>query len=463
LIAIIGGGISGLAAAYELATRRVPFILLEASGRTGGLVRTEHVDGFTIDAGADSFLATKPAGIELCEALGLGPRLMASTPPRIAYVHARDRLHALPSPSMFGIPLTWAGIALYGLLPLDARVRLAWLLGRHSAARGPTGRAERSGAEPADESVADFYRREFGPATVGLIAEPLLGGIHAGDVEQLSIAAIAPRLVEAARAGRLLHAPPPRRESEGLFKALRGGMSELVTAIEKQLPTGSVRLRSGAQAVARTSFGWRIGGHGETLDARAVIVAAPAHSAARILAAADPVLATLCAEVPYVSTASVALGWPRANITHPLQGSGFVVARRHSRLRITACTWVSSKWQDRAAPGMVLLRAFLGSATVPVDNLPDEALVEAAVRDVTSVIGASGPPLLVRVHRWPNAGAQHIVGHADRLARITGRLAGLPGLFVAGSGFRSIGVPDCIADGRAAAVQASRYSALESD
>ena len=129
MVVIIGGGISGLSAAYELATRRVPFVLLEASDRTGGLVRTDHVDGFTIDSGADSMLATKPAGIALCEELGLGPRLMSSTPPRTAFVHARGRLHALPSPSVFGIPLTWSGIASYSLLPLGARLHLARALG----------------------------------------------------------------------------------------------------------------------------------------------------------------------------------------------------------------------------------------------------------------------------------------------------------------------------------------------
>jgi oxygen-dependent protoporphyrinogen oxidase len=466
LIAIIGGGISGLAAAYELATRRVPFVLLEASGRTGGLVRTEHVDGFTIDAGADSFLTTKPAALDLCEELGLGPRLMASTPPRTAFVHARDRLHPLPSPSIFGIPTTWTGIATYGLLPLGARLRLAWARGADINFLVPPFRAARtrtSRSAPGDESVADFYRREFGPATVTLVAEPLVGGIHAGDIEKLSMAAVAPRLVAAARSGQLFHAATPAGTGDGLFKALRGGMSELVSAIESRLPQGSVRLRTGAETVSRAGGKWRVGCGDGTLDARAVIVAAPANSAARMLAHSDPVLARLCAEVPYVSTVSIALGWPRANIAHPLQGSGFVVARQHSRLRISACTWVSSKWEDRAAPGMALLRAFLGGAADPrVEDQPDETLVDIAVRDISSVLGVSGQPVLVRVQRWIRAGAQHNVGHAGRLTRVTERLSALPGLFVAGSGFRSIGVPDCVADGRAAAVQASNYIALES-
>ena len=453
-VAIIGGGITGLSAAYELATRGVPFVLLEASDRLGGLVRTDRVDGFTIDAGADSMLAAKPAGIALCEELGLGPRLMSSTPPRTAYVHARGRLYALPSPSIFGIPTTWCGIATYGLLPLPARLRLlgAGLVFQH---RGAPCRNTRSG--PGDESVAAFYRRYFGPATVSLIAQPLVGGIHAGDVEKLSVSAVAPRLVAAAGSGLLRRAPAAgARDGEGLFRALRGGMGELVSAIERRLPPGSVRLNTDEQRIATKGTGWDVACRGETISARAVILASPAHAAAGMLMDTDPALAALCSEVPYASTVSVALAWPRASIQHSLAGSGFVVAREHSRLRITACTWVSSKWQDRAPRDMALLRAFLGGASDPgAAELSDDSLVEIATRDVSGVLGVTGLPVLSRVQRWTRAGAQYNVGHAARLARVDQRLAALPGLFVAGSGFQSIGVPDCVADGRAAGGRAA--------
>ena len=329
-------------------------------------------------------------------------------------------------------------------------------IGRGSSSQPPVGKSR---SDPGDESVADFYRRHFGPATVSLVAEPLLGGIHAGDVERLSIAAVAPRLVVAARDGRLFQRPPPSATGgEGLFKALRGGMGELVSAIERRLPPGSVRLRCGAQSVSFADGVWRVTCDTGTIDARAVILAAPAYVAARVLAGADPVLAGLCAEVPYVSTVSVALAWPRARVGHPLSGSGFVVARQHSDLRITACTWVSSKWQDRAGPGMVLLRAFLGGAADPdAAQLSEETLVETATRDVSRVLRISGAPELVRVQRWLRAGAQHNVGHAAQLSRVDARLASLPGLIVTGSGFRSIGVPDCVADGRAAGVRAAAH------
>jgi oxygen-dependent protoporphyrinogen oxidase len=175
-----------------------------------------------------------------------------------------------------------------------------------------------------------------------------------------------------------------------------------------------------------------------------------------LLAPLDERAGTLCAEVPYASTVSIALAWPREAVKHPLLGSGFVVARRHNALRITACTWVSSKWAGRAPAGTVLLRAFAGGAhdSAALD-LADDQIVDMAVRDLSNVLGITGAPLLSRVYRWPAAGAQHNVGQASRVAEIEARLARQSGLFVAGSGFRAIGIPDCIADGRAAAAQSA--------
>jgi protoporphyrinogen/coproporphyrinogen III oxidase len=467
-IIIIGGGIAGLAAGYELALRGVPFVLLEASDRAGGLVHTEKVAGFTIDAGADSMLIQKPAAVRLCEELGLGPRLIASNPPRTSFIYADDRLHPLPSPSVLGIPATPEAVASYDLLSEAAR---AELLRRGSDPRSsdsrswPRGTETTPGGTVTDESVGDFFRRQFGPETVSLIAEPLLGGIHAGDVEQLSIASVAPRLVQAeSESGSVLRGfrnAPPTAEADGLFRSLRGGMGELVTAIVDRFPPRALRLHSEALTIVRRETEWEVATSNNALTARAVIVAAPAHAAARLLFDVDPVAASLCAQVPYVSTVSVALSWPRERVSHPLAGSGFVVARQHSALRITACTWVSSKWENRAPEGAILLRAFLGGAADPdVAALPDASVVAIAVRDVVHVLGITGEPTLARVHRWTKAGAQHIVGHRARLERIEQRLARLPGVFVAGSGFRAIGIPDCVADGRAAGATAADYAKM---
>jgi oxygen-dependent protoporphyrinogen oxidase len=449
VIAIVGGGITGLAAAHELTRRQVPFVVLEASDRAGGLIYTERASGFTLDAGPDSLLVQKPAGVQLCTELGLSPHLLRLSPPRTAFVVKRNRLYPLPQVAVLGIPTTAAGLARYDLLGWPARARLAAepLIPRR--ARG-------------DESVASFFRRRFGAAAVDLIAEPLLGGIHAGDVDRLSMLSLFPRLVDAEqKPGKVLRALARsyRPSPDGLFRALRGGMGELVAAIEARLPPGALR-RGAAVARLRRTFGaaWRLEAGGEIVDAAAVILAAPAHAAAALLAPIDPAASEIAAAVPYVSTVSVALGFRRGDISHPLAGSGFVVSRRHCRLRVTACTWVSSKWEGRAPEGHVLLRAFIGGAHDPgaVDASDDE-LVDTAVRDLTAVLGVTGTPVLARVYRWRNAGAQHHVGHRARMRSLGDRLRTLPGLFVTGSGFDSIGIPDCVAHGRSAAAAAADY------
>ncbi len=443
-IAIVGGGIAGLAAAYELASRGVPFQLFERASRLGGIIRTEHVDGFVVEAGPDSFLAQKPAALELCGSLGLESQLISTTPPRTAFVLKRERLHSLPSPSVLGIPATWRGIASYDLLAPAARVRLALEPLAPRLAR------------PGDESVASFFRRRFGPATVPLVAEPLLGGIHAGDIESLSLSSLFPRFVEAERRyGSVLRAfrtarrtPPP----DGLFRSLAGGMGDLVRALEDRMPSGSIHRDTPVEALVRDGEAWRVRAGGTLHAAHAIVLACPAREAARLLEPLDGRASELCNQVPYASTVSIALAWPRSAVRHPLRGSGFVVARRASAARITACTWVSSKWSGRAPAGTVLLRAFAGGSHDPgVVDLDDRGLVGLAVRDLSGILGIAGPPLLSRVYRWRDAGAQHNVGHIARVAEIEGRLARYRGLVVAGSGFRSVGIPDCIADGRAAA------------
>ncbi|MDQ3211954.1 MAG: protoporphyrinogen oxidase [Acidobacteriota bacterium] len=450
MIIIVGAGITGLSAAFELATRGIPFQILEASQRPGGLIRTEQVDGFTIEGGADSVLAQKPAGLELCDALGLTSRLISTNPPRSAFVLKRGRLHRLPSPSVLGIPTTLRGIAGYDLISPAGRARLAL---EAAVPRRVDG----------DESVGAFFRRRFGDESVGLIAEPLLGGIHAGDIEALSIRSLFPRLVDAeAGTGSILRAfrrAPSGPAPGGIFRSLVGGMGELVDALVKRLPRGSIRYGSPVLEIARTGSAdageWHVRSADGEVRARAVILAAPAYSAGALLAPIDSAAAVWCADVPYVSTASVALAWPRAAVRHPLNGSGFVVARRYNTIRVTACTWASSKWTGRAPAGTVLLRAFLGGSHDPdAVDLADAEMVATVVAALSPILGISGPPTLSSVTRWRRAGAQHNVGQLERVAAIESRLAAHGGIFVAGSGFRAVGIPDCIADGRAAAARA---------
>ena len=457
-VIIVGAGITGLAAAYELSLRRVPFTVLEASPRAGGLILTEHVDGFTIEAGPDSVLAQKPAAIALCEELGLGPRLISTNMPRTAYVLKRGTLYPLPFPAILGIPITLKGAVCYDLLSWGARLRLAI---EPLIPRGHPNTA----VDDEDESVAGFFRRRFGPATVDLIAEPLLGGIHAGDIESLSVQSLFPRFAEAeARHGSVIRAfrGTRARDSAGLFRSLSSGMGELVTALERRLPAGAVRYNAAVRALRANSGRWEVESADGLVGGDAVILAAPAHAAARLLALLDGRSASLCATVPYASTASVTLAWRRDAVRHPLAGSGFVVARKHNAMRITACTWVSSKWPGRAPTGFALLRAFVGGVADPgaVDMSHDQ-IIDCVTRDLGGILGIDTPPALARVHRWRDAGAQHTVGHIARVTEIETRLlTNHPGIFVAGSGFRSLGLPDCIADGRDAAAAAAQYAKI---
>jgi oxygen-dependent protoporphyrinogen oxidase len=328
-----------------------------------------------------------------------------------------------------------------------------------------------------DESIGAFMTRRFGAEATAYLAEPLLAGIHAGDVDRLSAQALFPRFVQTERAhGSLLrafraqqrqraHAP----SDEGAFRSLPGGLSEMTRALVGRLPPGSIRLQTRVERVLagqqRPSDppAFRVDvSSGESLTAASVVIASPAFAAARILRDLDLDLARLCDEIRYVSTATVALAFPREAVAHPLNGSGFVVPKVEGA-GILAASWLSSKWPNRAPENRVLLRAFAGGARDPdALGLSDQELVKRALDALGPLLGISGPPLLTRVYRWERANAQHEVGHLARMAAIERALAGRPGLFLTGSGFRGVGIPDCVADGRATAVQVANSLAQSS-
>ena len=449
MIIIVGGGISGLAAAFHLARSGVPFQLFESADRVGGLIRTEDVDGFTIDAGADSMLSAKPAAAAICDEAGLRDRVQRVREPRTAYVLAGERLFPLPSPSVLGLPLTLAATAGFDLLPPSARARLAL---EPFVPRRPA----------SDESIASFFSRRFGRAAAERVAQPLLGGIHSGDTTRLSVQSLFPQLQEAEATGSVLRSLARRAHGSGnVFTGLQGGMESLPRALANALPPGSVRCGTAVQAIRRTPGGrggWDVQTSGGATRAAAVIVATPMPAAARLLRDTAPGAATLCAEIPHASSVSVVLAWPRKAVAHPLAGTGFVVVPG-GPARITACTWISSKWDARAPTDYALLRAFLGGVRDPqaVDAADDE-IVSIAVRDLGRVLGIAAPPALARVYRWRDASPQLNVGHDERVRRIAADLAAHPGLLLTGRGFRAVGIPDCIADARATAEAALRHA-----
>ena len=447
-IVIIGAGISGLAAAWELRQRHLQPLVLEQSGRAGGVIISDRTDGFVIDGGPDSILVQKPAAIELCKELGVADRLFPTKPPRTAFVVRGGRLTELPEASFLGIPTRVGPFVRTSLFSLPAKLRMATEVVR------PRG-------DLADESIGDFIRRRFGREAVDYLAEPLLAGIHAGDVDQLSIHSLFPRLVALERTHRsvlrglsaAMAAAP--RTSNGAFVSFPHGVRELPDALASALGPDIVRLHTRVVQISGASPYKLTLDTDASIYARRVIVTVPAWAAASMFSSLDPILSRLCAEIPYASSATVAFGLRREQITHPLNGSGFVVPRVERRA-LMAGTWVSSKWPQRAPDGYALLRGFLGGATNPgILDRSDEALVSSAFEELRALLGITGDPTLVRVYRWPRATPQYIVGHAARVRQIDERLTRLPGLYITGSGYRGTGIPDCVADARSTAAAAA--------
>jgi oxygen-dependent protoporphyrinogen oxidase len=447
-VAIVGAGIAGLAAAFELQQRGLTVRVLEASDRAGGVIATERFDGWVIDAGPDSLLVQKPAAVALCRELGIADRLVSTLPPRTAYILREGTLHPIAEGSFLGFPISAHALATASLFTPGGRLRMALEI---VMPRGDSGQ---------DESVASFVRRRFGQEAVDYIADPLLAGIHAGDADKLSMRSLFPRLVDAERqtgsvirAFRALRVKP---SPQGAFVSLPGGIAELVETIVAALAPGTLVFHARATDVRRT--------HGYVVDtaqgpvrARALVVATPAYAAGALLRGVDTTLAGLCERMSYASTATVAFGYRRDQIAHPMRGSGFVVPSVE-RQALLAGTWVTSKWPGRAPEGHALLRGFLGGGRDPKRlDRPDAELIETAREELTDLLGIRGSPLFTRLYRWTKQSPQYEVGHQQRLAAIEERVAAIPGLFVTGSGFRAIGIPDCIADGREIAARASDF------
>jgi oxygen-dependent protoporphyrinogen oxidase len=448
-VAVIGAGVSGLAAAYELRKRNCSVVVLEREQRPGGVIVSERVGEFVIDAGPDALLVQKPAAVALCNELGLGDRLIPTKIPRTAFVLRDGHLHALPGASILGFPTRLKPLFTSTLFGLPAKLRIA--------AELVIPRVHTTD----DESIAGFVRRRFGPEAVTYIAEPLLAGIHAGDVERLSMRALFPRLVEAeARAGSVIRAfrrEPRPLSSEGVFRSFPNGLAELIDGLIKAVPRESVRCGSNVTGIDEgDGFTIHVAGK-PSIRVRAVILAIPAFAAAELLRPLDVDLSAACGSIRYLSTATVVFAFPRDAVRHNLKGTGFVVPRAEG-ISITAGAWISSKWPQRAPEGQVLLRAFLGGARDPnVLSKTDTELTSAALGDLTTILGIRGLPSMTRVYRWNRSSPQQEVGHGELMRRIDARLAAHSGLFVSAAGFRGVGIPDSIADARSTAGAAATF------
>jgi oxygen-dependent protoporphyrinogen oxidase len=465
-VVIIGGGISGLACAHRLIERsaqsnnKPEILLLEASTRLGGIIRTKRRDGFLLEAGPDAFISEKPAAVELAKRLGIASRLIETNEAhRRSFIVRKGRLHGVPegfqllAPSRFWPFATTAIFSLTG----KARMALDLVLPRRATVNGSD-----------DESLAQFVRRRLGREALERMAQPMVGGIYTADPENLSLRATMPRFLEMERAHRsLIRAMWKQRrkvqasESKGtsgarysLFLSFDEGMQTLVDGIIARLSDVTIRLNTKVESLAfdDATKQWKIGIDAEeTIFADAVCLALPAYASAKLLSEVDAQLANELEAIPYASTATVNLAYRRADIPHALDGFGFVVPFIERR-SILACTFSSVKFAGRAPSSRVLLRAFIGGALQPeMFALEEDAMIAAARRDLQHLLGITEPPLFAHVLKWPRSMAQYHLGHIERVCRIRQRLSAHSTLKLAGNAFDGAGIPDCIRSGETAA------------
>jgi len=464
---VVGGGISGLSAAWrtvQLAQERglaLDLTLLEARGRLGGTIESERTDGFLLEAGPDSFISEKPWALDLCRELGIEHRLVRTDDRfRRTYVWSRGRLHPLPDGFQLLAPTRLGPFVGSALFSWPGKLRMALEVAL------PRGGGLRPHVVDTDESLGSFVRRRLGAEALERVAQPLVAGIYTADPDELSLAATMPRFLELERsersvilalwrAGRRTPQPGTSGARWSLFLTFKDGMGELVGALAARLPAGAVVLEQRVTGIERIGPAWRvITAGGSSIAADRVIVATEAPVTARLLRYVDPAVAALLSDIPYASSATVTVAYRRPEIPHPLDGFGFVVPRVEGRA-ILACTFSSVKYPGRAPEGMALFRCFLGGALdTRVLAGSDDDLLATARAELRLALGVTAAPILSRVHRWPFAMPQYRVGHLDRIAAIMRAVDGMPGLLLAGGGYRGVGISDCVHSGATAAARA---------
>lgn len=457
-IAILGGGISGLAAAFALEELRrsgsdLEYVLYEASTRLGGVLRTEEIDGCLVEAGPDSFITEKPWATDLCRSLGLSDQLIGSNDAdRKTYILTNGRLVEIPDGLMFMVPTKILPTGLSPLFSWKAKLRMARELFHPPR------------AVDHDESVAAFVERHYGSEMVDRLADPLLSGVYGGEAANLSVRAVLPRFAEMERthgslgramlAARKKMASGPRKPAPPLFTSLKNGMQYMAESVVTRLTPSALVVNTSVQAIqAGEGEGWVVSAGMQSDRFDRVIIALPAPAAAQVLRLASRELSAELAAIQYSSSITVGLGYDRAVRESLPPGFGFLVPRSEGK-KLLAATFVHNKFPHRAPEDRALLRCFFAARNAEdVWALTDGQIVQLVREELQQILGLRAEPLFARVYKWRSAMAQYGVGHLDRLDRIESLRKQLPGLALAGNAYRGIGVPDCVRSGREAAKQ----------
>lgn len=457
-VAVVGGGIAGLSAAYRLqeGARKEGFSirvhLFEKSNRLGGKILTDRMDGFVVEGGPDTFVSTKPWGIQLAQELGMEDRLIgADMDRRQVFVVHEGRLVELPDGLAMMVPTKlWPILKTPLLTPLGkVRMGLDVILPAES--------------EGEDESLGSFITRRLGREAYERLIEPLMSGIYAGDGDKLSLKATFPFLKEWEKQyGSLARGAMALRRKRAAYNRSNGrrsifltpetGLAEMVEALMASFQNVELHLGSEVTSIERVKGGYRLQVPGEgSHEVQSLILATPAFITARFLREIDPQLASILESIQYVSTATISFGFQRKALNHPLEGHGYVIPRRAGRAAL-ACTWTSSKFPHRAPEGSALLRVFVGRAgQEDLATAGEEDLERIARDELRETMGVIAEPQFTQIYSWPQAMPQYNLGHPDRLEEIKARLQDWPGLQLAGAAYEGVGIPDCIHSGEMAA------------
>lgn len=465
-VVILGGGITGLTATFylqkEADEKKLPIevTLIEATHRLGGKMQTIVKDGFVIEKGPDSFLARKKSASRLAKMIGIEDTLVSNTAGK-SYILVHGRLHPMPSGAVMGIPTKLTPFITTGLFSFPGKMRAAadFVLPRSKVQQ--------------DESLGQFFRRRLGNEVVENLIEPLISGIYASDIDQMSLMATFPNfyqieqkyrsLILGIKKGMPMNKKPKSNggDKKGIFLTPRGGLQSFIDALEKKIGPDSILKGYRVQKVEKTEAGYNIIlNNQKVLTADAVISALPHRVLPSVFS--DYPFFDKFKDVPSTSVATVALAFPKEAIKKDINGTGFVVSR-NSDFSITACTWIHKKWPHACPEGKVLLRCFVGRpGDEAIVDLSDDQIIKSVLEDVNKTMNITMEPEFSIVSRWKNAMPQYTVGHLERLSTVLSQAdQKLPGIFFAGSSFHGLGIPDCIDQGEEAVKKVINYFEYE--